>query len=470
MIRKNKDPSNDIAGFYETVNVNETGTSSDSLLLIKHGASEFSSSQKGSLRWIALFFICFSNFGPYFCFDNPQPLQNTIETQFQITTYQYNLLYTLYSLPNIVLALVGGLFIDKIGIRISMMFFSFLTIIGQVFVTLGAAHLSFPGLLVGRLLFGIGEESLIVGLHTMIAKWFKGKELAFAFGINLTVSRLSSSCNSFFTPRIYEWSGQVLAMPFIIGTILNCGSFICCLSLCYVDRKNDASKENSEEISKKDHKISLKDFKSFTLLYYLLLINCGLLYGAYFGLSNNLNDMMLKRFGFNSKSAGSLILIIYISSAIINPLFGFFIDKIGKRGKFILVSAGICFFTHFLLLVLHDGTELSPNYGVIGALLAKGLFISILSPVFWPCISLVVDKKATGTAYGIVGSMVNLAIASVPLVFGAIHDATKDSHAGYFWPEVLLLILASVSIFVTTLICIVDKKTGGELEKIHKKE
>src|SRR5207302_7842242 len=44
----------------------------------------------------------------------------------------------------------------------------------------------------GRLIFGMGAESLIVAVTTALAKWFKGKELSFAFGINLTVSRLGS--------------------------------------------------------------------------------------------------------------------------------------------------------------------------------------------------------------------------------------------------------------------------------------
>lgn len=457
---------------FSSLDASDTPSTNQSFYNSLDGSSEESINMKNTkVRWIALFLICFSNFGPYFCFDNPQPLQATIESNLGIDDTQYNLLYTLYSLPNIALALVGGLIIDFLGVRRAMIFFSFLTIIGQAIVTYGASQMNFVGLLVGRLLFGIGEESLIVALHTMITKWFKGKELAFAFGINLTVSRMGSSLNSYMTPRIYEWSNGSLYMPFFIGTLLNAGSWICIISLSLLDKRADASEGTLHNDEKKsDRSVNFKDIKSLPLVYFLLLIDCGLLYGSYFGLMDNINKMMQERFGYTAASAGSFILIVYISSAMINPLFGLFVDKTGKRGAFLLGAATIALATHIDLLLLKDSDGINPNYYVVSALLGISLFISTFSPVFWPCISLVVDKKVTGTAFGLIGSMINLAIATVPLAVGYIHDKTNNVHFGYFWTEIALSGIVGMAILISAYVYIVDKKRGGILDEVNKKE
>ena len=99
-------------------------------------------------------------------------------------------MYSVYSIPNIFLPMLGGLFIDSMGSRKLIIFFSLLICGGQACFALSTEHRFFPGMLVGRVLLGIGVESLGVAQTTFITSWFKGKECAFAIGFNLCVARL----------------------------------------------------------------------------------------------------------------------------------------------------------------------------------------------------------------------------------------------------------------------------------------
>mmetsp|Transcript_21572 Transcript_21572/g.18607 ORF Transcript_21572/g.18607 Transcript_21572/m.18607 type:complete len:222 (+) Transcript_21572:84-749(+) len=190
-------------------------------------------------RWFALILACFLNFGSYYCFDNPQALQKQIKDNFDIDNTSFGLLYSVYSFPNIILPLIGGLLIDRIGVRVAIVIFSFLLIVGQGVFTLGAYSNSFPLMITGRVIFGLGGESLTVSQSSVTAKWFIGKELAFSMGILLCVSRSGSSLNSALSPRFFHWFDNELWVPLFVGFCFCVASFFCGLWLCAIDRKAD---------------------------------------------------------------------------------------------------------------------------------------------------------------------------------------------------------------------------------------
>lgn len=168
-------------------------------------------------------------FGSYYVYDNPTALQN----QFQSSNYtgsldlsdtQYNLLYSVYSFPNTVLPFFGGVFVDLWGTNTTMMVFLTLICLGQAVFALGVTLKKFWLALLGRLIFGFGGESLSVAQSTLLAGWFRGKEVAFAMGINLSISRIGSVVNDNVSPAAYEaWS---------LAAAIWVGFFICCVSLC----------------------------------------------------------------------------------------------------------------------------------------------------------------------------------------------------------------------------------------------
>ena len=140
-------------------------------------------------RWIVLVFISLAMFGNYYVYDSISPLADVLKEQLGFSDSNIGFLNAIYSIPNIIMVLIGGFIIDRIGTKVSTFIFGALCLLGAVITTLTG---TLEVMATGRLIFGLGAESLIVAVTTAIAKWFKGKELSFAFGINLTIARLGS--------------------------------------------------------------------------------------------------------------------------------------------------------------------------------------------------------------------------------------------------------------------------------------
>src|SRR5512146_9834 len=125
-------------------------------------------------RWIVLLFISLAMFGNYYIYDSISPLADLLSKQLNFSDSDIGLLNAIYSFPNIIMVLIGGIIIDKIGTRISVFIFTVLIMIGALITAVkGDLYL----MAVGRLTFGLGAESMIVAITTIIARWFKGKEL-----------------------------------------------------------------------------------------------------------------------------------------------------------------------------------------------------------------------------------------------------------------------------------------------------
>ena len=111
-----------------------------------------------NLRWCMLFMCCMFLVGNYFCSDNPADLQSTLQDTLGISTTQYGLFVTVYSAPNFILPLIGGVLLDMIGVRVGLIVFTVFVTLGQGIFMWGGFVKSFPIMLVGRIVFGLGGE------------------------------------------------------------------------------------------------------------------------------------------------------------------------------------------------------------------------------------------------------------------------------------------------------------------------
>src|SRR5437899_11389677 len=140
-------------------------------------------------RWIVLFVVSLTMFGNYYVYDCIAPIADLLVKQLGFSDANIGLLQAIYSIPNVFMALIGGYVVDRIGTRKAIFIFGTLCFIGSI-VTVLSGKLAVMSS--GRLIFGLGAESLIVAVTTAVAKWFRGKELSFAFGINLMITRAGS--------------------------------------------------------------------------------------------------------------------------------------------------------------------------------------------------------------------------------------------------------------------------------------
>src|SRR5882724_9530831 len=170
-------------------------------------------------RWIVLLFISLAQGGNYYIYDSINPLERIFIDKLGFSATAFGWLNASYSVAAVLTLLIGGIIIDRIGTKKALAFFALLCLAGAI---LTAARGNVPLMITGRTVLGLGAESMIVAVTVALAKWFKGKELSFAFGINLTIARLASVAadnsptwaNSVFYPQgpagPASWRGPLL--------------------------------------------------------------------------------------------------------------------------------------------------------------------------------------------------------------------------------------------------------------------
>jgi MFS family permease len=189
-------------------------------------------------RWPVLFLVSFLMGCNNYCYDNPaalyKPLGDSFATDPNFET-MYDLLYSIYSVPNIFLPMAGGMLVDKIGLYFSLNLFSALIFVGQLVIAVGCSMGSLPTMLAGRFIFGLGGESISVAQSALVERWFTTGELAFALGASLSLARFGSVINNSLSPYIASATYSVAA-PFWFGVLLCALALVCGGLLLLLDR------------------------------------------------------------------------------------------------------------------------------------------------------------------------------------------------------------------------------------------
>ena len=313
-------------------------------------------------RFLFLAACCLVLIGSYYCYDNPAPVEKQLKSPISYGTdrgvehgmnmsdLQYQLLYSLYSFPNIIIPLFGGYFIDRLGKRSGIVTFAAIVMVGQFFFAISThavrGNEGFGKFLAffGRLVFGLGGENLSVTESSFVASWFKGKELSLALGIDLCVSKLFSAINDVTQPAFYEASGYRLSLGYWFGFLLCLASLGCALVLIIIDNKADmscvqielpvsqaAEMEEKEEEDESEEEIKWTDFQKLPKIFWLLTGSCVLTYMSFMSFMNISSDLLQTRFGYSSESAGLVMGLPYTLAAIITPVLGYMIDLHGLK-------------------------------------------------------------------------------------------------------------------------------------------
>ncbi|RQM14010.1 hypothetical protein DD237_000296 [Peronospora effusa] len=251
------------------------------------------------VRWLVLFLSCVLMIGNYYCFDNPAALKSQLQQHFNTMSkdrYEvlFNLLYTLYSIPNILLPFVGGVLVDRFGARVMLFAFSTAILTGQVIFATGCSLSSFNLMLFGRVVFGFGGESLGVAQGTLVASWFKDSELALALGINLSVARLGSVINNELSPMIAQASSVSTALW--VGVIMCLASTFTVLLVIPIDKRGEKlTKQNEKADGAAVESIHFSDVKHFRPAFWLLALSCLVVYGCVIPFNSIASSLLMER-------------------------------------------------------------------------------------------------------------------------------------------------------------------------------
>ena len=197
-------------------------------------------------RWLVLVMVSLIMFGSYYVYDSFSPINDNIQTEMGVDNSRFGLLFSFYALPNIFfLLVVAGFLLDKLGVRKAGSFYAFLILLGTVITAAGAGS-SFILMLIGRMIFGFGSEATLLVTNKVIARWFKGKELGLAFGLNITVMRLGSILALNTSAQIASSTGS-WRMSVWTGVAVMLVSFILFMGYILKDKRIDSEAGEGDE-------------------------------------------------------------------------------------------------------------------------------------------------------------------------------------------------------------------------------
>lgn len=397
------------------------------------------------IRWSILILIAFVQAANYYFYDAISPLKRLLEDNFNISSGEYGMFVAAYSIPNtfLLMAVLGGIILDKLGIRRTGFLFVGLMAAGGLLTAYGASEYfseggigyglfnsfltdyspEFKVMLLGRFLFGLGAETSIVVVSKTIVKWFKGKELALAFGIKIGLARAGSALALFYSARIAEAASHwTIAIWF--ATMLLLLAFLAFLVYSVMDIKIDKQLKSTTNITAADP-FSFSDFVKLltnrSFIYVTLL--CVTFYSAVFPFQAFSPDFLLNKFGMSLSKSGEIASILYWVTMIATPLFGFIVDKYGR-------SATLMIFGSILLTVIHL-TFAFTFFNPVIPLVLLGIAIALVPAAMWPSVAKIVEEKRIGTAYGAMFSIQNLGLFLFPIMAGFILDTTNKNSESY---------------------------------------
>lgn len=423
------------------------------------------------LRWFALFLVSLPMLGNYYIYDSINPLADIFSKQLGFSDQNLGWLNSSYSVAAVLTLLIGGVIIDRIGTRKSIFIFSVLCLAGAV---LTGINESLGIILAGRALLGLGAESLIVAITTALAKWFKGKELSFAFGINLTIARLASVAadNS---PSWAPWAfypkgtdnDPSLHGPMMIAIA---AGLICVVGAAFYYWL-EKSTETKYELGKagETDKLDVRQGLRFSRSFWLITGLCITFYSAIFPFRTfAVKFFMHTHFGslppdMARESAGFFNSILPLSAMIATPLFGLLVDKVGRRSLFMMFGSVLLMPVYLIMAY----TEVSLWVPVI----MMGISFSLIPAVMWPSVAYIVDQKRLGTGYALMTLVQQIGFFAFNWTIGYANDITgagESNPGGYSLGMWIFSILGFLGLFFAILLRRSERGPGGHgLETIR---
>ncbi|MCU0294055.1 MAG: MFS transporter [Thermoanaerobaculaceae bacterium] len=388
-------------------------------------------------RWSVLVVISLAMFGNYYVYDSISPLADVLKAQLGFSDANIGLLNAIYSFPNIIMVLIGGVIIDRIGARKATLLFGFLCFAGAA-ITVASGSLVVMA--TGRLVFGLGAESLIVAVTTAIAKWFRGKELSFAFGMNLTIARLGS----FAALNAPSWASSAYESwrtPLLIS--VGMASFCITGAILYWILEARAESRYSLGQEGGTDKVVWKDLFNFGTSYWYVVALCITFYSAIFPFQTFAVKLFMEAHGTTREVGGALSSLLTLFAMICTPLFGLLVDKVGKRSLFMMFGSLLLTPVYLLMaytrmpqLVLFSVPVPFSDmvFPVYLPMIMMGVAFSLIPAVMWPSVAYIVDQNKLGTAYGLMTMIQNIGLFGFNLLIGWSNDhwlASAANPTGY---------------------------------------
>jgi len=389
--------------------------------------------ESAAIRWLALLLLSGLIFATYWFNDCLGPLKGLMETELGFSPSEFGKIVASVAWANMALMIIlGGIALDRWGARKTGIIFSSVAILGafiMAFATKGAfgadKQSMLVWLIVGRVLFGMGLETICVMSTRTIVKWFKGYELAMAMAINVAIGRLGSAGCNFFGIEVA--GGSVYTGLVFAASLIGLAMIMFLLYLIFDVKFERREKElgHTGDASQED-KFKLQDMKDLmtnpSFLYITFL--CVFFYAGVFPFIQYAPDLLINKFGFTSAmpdlthasfwekvyaffhNGPKVTSLIPLGTILFTPIFGRVVDKKGKAASLMILGSLLLIFAHLSLSVFNNVA-----LGYFG-LLSLGVAFSLVPAAMWPSVSKIVPLKRLGTAYATMFTIQNYGLSA----------------------------------------------------------
>ncbi len=444
-------------------------------------------------RWTALAVVAFTMLCGYYLTDVMAPLKGLLEGQLQWSSSEYGFFTSAYGWFNVFLLmlLVGGIILDKMGVRFSGMMAAIIMVIGTAIKYWAVSTHALDGQMLhiifwdvkaqvfvaalGFAVFGVGVEVAGITVSKIIVKWFKGKELALAMGLEMATARLGTALALSTSLPIAKAFNNVSA-PILVCLIMLCIGLIVFFIYTFMDKKLDASQAayntaNNTEDTEEAFRLSDIGKIITNKGWWYIAILCVLFYSAVFPFLKYASDLMVNKFGVDPSLAGAIPAMLPFGTILLTPLFGSLYDRKGKGASIMIIGAALIILVHALFTV----PFLNHWSIAIVLIILLGIGFSLVPSAMWPSVPKIIPENQLGTAYALIFLVQNIGLMLVPALIGwvldtycvtgqTMQDGLLVNTYNYTLPMGIFTIFGLLSIVFALLLKAEDRKKGYGLE------
>lgn len=455
-----------------------------------------------SARWFVLILVSFTMMCMYYLTDAMAPLQQNLQTNLNWTATDYGLFTSGYGWFNVFLLMLvfSGMILDKLGTRITGILAIFIMLVGAG-IKYWAISGHFSGMYhlnigswqalgdtpksavmagLGFGIFGVGCEMFGITANKAVVRWFKGKEMALAIGLNTSTGRIGTALAMFTPLPLYNLTKNV-STPVFVAILLLCLGLLVFIFFTVLDKRLD--KEESDAGVEKEEEFKFSDIGDIAKnrAFWFIAILCVLFYSAVFPFIKFATNLIVQKFSVTDTFAGYIPALLPFSALLLTPLFGGISDKKGKAASIMVMGSILLVVVHLLFSI----PSLNSFPIAIGLVLLLGIAFSLVPSAMWPSVAKIIPISKLGTAYAMIFWVQNIGLMLVPLLIGAVLDKyciigtvskmvdgkeLQLTQYNYSIPMLIFAFFGFLAIGFAFLLKREDRKMGYGLEKPNIKE
>ncbi len=434
-------------------------------------------------RWSALILIALMMFFAYMFVDIMSPLKSLIESSRGWDSSTFGIYAASQYFLNVCgFLIVAGIILDKMGIRFTGLLSASLMVIGAGIKYYGISDAfqgtglclwldswwtALPGSAkmasLGFMIFGCGCEMAGTTVSKSIAKWFNGKEMALAMGLEMAIARLGVFAAMWLAPLWANWFEGSITAPIAFSSALLCVGLLCYAVFAVMDVKFDRQLKAAGELSEQadpEEEFKFSDLgKIFTnKMFWLIALMCVLYYSAIFPFQRYAPNFLEVTLGVDLETASRLFSCFPVLAMVLTPALGALLDFKGKGASMLMLGALIMIACHLSFAFL---LPIFPyKWFALLIVVVLGVSFSLVPAALWPSVPKIIDEKILGSAYCVIFWIQNIGLCLVPLLIGVVLEAT----GGYTLPMMIFASFGVIAFIIGFYLKLEDKRKGYGLE------